>query len=72
MVTKVKVNGFENTNENNEVLRKVVKILFPLTPNKEDIEVGVEFQIVPFSNKTKEEYEKDIENLMKSYLNKPF
>ena len=68
MVIKVKVDGFESNKENNAILRKVVKILFPLSPNQESIEFGKEFQIIPFSRKTKAEYEKDITDLVKSYL----
>ena len=68
MVTKVKVDGFESNKENNAILRKVVKILFPLTPMQDDIEFGKEFQIIPFSRKTKAEYEQDIIDIVKSYL----
>lgn len=72
METKVKVNGFENTKENNEILRRIVKILFPLTNDVQCIEVGKEFSVIPFNAKTKDEIAKDIERLMQLYSEHPF
>ncbi len=75
MATKVKVDGFENTQENNKLLRKIIKILYPLTSNIQEIteiEVGKEFFIKPFSRKTEEEIVEDIKSLMRVYSEKPF
>lgn len=75
METKVKVNGFENTQKNNEILRRIVEILYPLTSNVENIEkieVGKTFSIMPFSKKTEEEIAAEIEKLMRIYSEKPF
>lgn len=72
METKVKVDGFENTKENNKQLQKIITLLYPLTPNIEAIEVGKSFVIIPFSRKTNEEHERDIIYLMHENSKNPF
>lgn len=67
METKVKVDGFENTKKTNELLRRIIWLIYPLTPQINEIEVGKEFSIIPFSKKTKEEHLKDIIYLMNCY-----
>lgn len=72
MVTNVKVDGFEKTEQNNNLLRHIIDVIYPLTPRKEEIKVGEEFSIIPFSKKTKEEIVSDITKLMQEYSKEPF
>ena len=72
METKVKVDGFENTEENNKLLQNIIAMIYPLTPNIEAIEVGKSFTIIPFSRKTDEEHVRDIISVMHGKSKNPF
>ncbi len=72
METKVKISGFEDTEENNQALRKVVSYICPRTTDLQSIEVGKEFSVLQDSSKTREEITADLERLMRAYLEHPF